>query len=324
MLTPLKNSQNTNSRQCFNVIAVDDDDMNLMILVKIIKDMALNVVSFDNSEQALNYIQHNPEKIDIAVLDKMMPPPDGMEILRSIKNNEQLKHIPVILQTGDAGVQQMKEGMEAGALYYLTKPFHPDILKAMLHSAIIECELRAEIEKNNCNDTGKSIFLMMQKGEFHFQTPQEAKQLAGAIASLCIDSKKTAAGLMELMMNAIEHGNLGMGSVAKQEAIAKGIWEQEIAKRTTDPVNQTKRVILYYHRQGYRVEMLLQDDGKGFDIARYQEKSAAELLHSTDGNGIGRALLSELKNIVYHPPGNRVSFDIELSPAKFANNCSSL
>lgn len=298
----------------YTVLAVDDDDMNLMILVKIIKDLKLEVVSFESGQQALDYLKQNPDTIDIAVLDKMMPSPDGIEVLKAIKSSPALKHMPVIMQTGDAGVQQMKEGMEAGALYYLTKPFHPEILKAMLHSAIIECELRKEVEQNNANATGQAIFLMMQKGEFHFRTPDEAKRLAGAVASLCKNPKDTALGLMELMMNAIEHGNLGLGFSAKQKAIGQGQWQQEIEKRLEDPINQTKRVVLTYHRQGYRVEMSLQDDGDGFDIASYREKTAEELLQSTDGSGIGRALVSELKNIVYHPPGNRVSFDIELAP----------
>src|SRR5205085_2045504 len=124
-----------------------DDEINLMILNKNVQDAGYALESFTSSEEAWEYLQNNPQDIDIAVIDKMMPQISGLELLQRITASSALKHIPVIIQTGDVGVTQMCEGIENGAYYYLTKPFHPEILTAILHSADAECRVREELQE---------------------------------------------------------------------------------------------------------------------------------------------------------------------------------
>ena len=127
------------------VLAVDDDDINLMILGKNAQDAGYTVKSFTSGETAWDFLSNNPDEVDIAVLDKMMPGMSGLELLRKIKTHPQLRRIPVIIQTGDVGVAQMHEGLAEGAYYYLTKPFHPEIFTGILLSADNECTLREEL-----------------------------------------------------------------------------------------------------------------------------------------------------------------------------------
>ncbi len=118
-----------------NVLVLDDDELNLMILENATGKAGYDAKPFLCSEEAWSYLKENPNSIDIAVIDKMMPKIDGIEFLKRMKGNESLKHIPVILQTGDVGKKQMEEGMKNGAYYYLAKPFTPDMLIVLLQSA---------------------------------------------------------------------------------------------------------------------------------------------------------------------------------------------
>src|SRR5438046_135725 len=91
------------------VLAVDDDEINLMILIKNAQEAGYVVKSFTSGEAAWDYITNHPQDVDLALLDKMMPGMSGLELLSRIKADNALKHIPVIIQTGDAGVIQMRE-----------------------------------------------------------------------------------------------------------------------------------------------------------------------------------------------------------------------
>ncbi|MDA3892801.1 MAG: response regulator [Salinivirgaceae bacterium] len=67
---------------------------------------------------------------DIIISDVLMPETDGLELCRAIKNNEGISHIPIILLTARASVEDQIEGTEAGADAYIVKPFNPDLLKS--------------------------------------------------------------------------------------------------------------------------------------------------------------------------------------------------
>ncbi len=127
------------------ILAVDDDEMNLMILMKNAKDAGYDVKPFMEGSEAMAYLEEHPQEIDIAIVDKMMPDVSGIQLLEFIKRHESLKHMPVILQTGDAGVEQMREALEHGACYYLTKPFHPEMMSAVLNAAERICKMRDEL-----------------------------------------------------------------------------------------------------------------------------------------------------------------------------------
>jgi DNA-binding response OmpR family regulator len=128
------------------IVAVDDDEMNLMIIMKNAQDAGYEVVTFMEAAEAIDYMGQNPDKVDIAIVDKMMPDISGIKILEFIHSHEALKYVPVVMQTGDAGVAQMCEALESGACYYLTKPFNPEMMAAVLRSANRICAMREELQ----------------------------------------------------------------------------------------------------------------------------------------------------------------------------------
>jgi DNA-binding response OmpR family regulator len=88
-------------------------------------------------EQALEYIP------DLIVSDVMMPEKDGFEVCALLKNDERTSHIPIVLLTARAGVEDRISGLRRGADAYLAKPFHPEELRVVLANLL---ELRHRLQ----------------------------------------------------------------------------------------------------------------------------------------------------------------------------------
>ncbi len=75
-----------NTQHKRTVLAVDDDEINLMILVKTIQDAGYAAKPFASGAEAWEYLHDHPDDVDIALLDKMMPGTNGIELLKLIKS----------------------------------------------------------------------------------------------------------------------------------------------------------------------------------------------------------------------------------------------
>ena len=293
-----------------NVMAVDDDSINLAILIKGVREADYNVKEFEDMECAWNYLDQHPDSIDIALLDKMMPRMSGIDMLKQIKSDDRLRHIPVILQTGDVGIEQMQEGLNAGAHYYLTKPFHPGVLAAIINSAAQECRLRSELRQQI--QENKYAIDLLYKGSFRFRTRSEAKRICSVLANLSTQPESVGEGLIELLFNAIEHGNLEIGYDRKAQSMTEGTWEQELWNRLNHETYRTRHVELYFEKRDGEVDLAILDQGQGFDWKQYMDMDPASVrIDTPNGRGIIRARTSALRKLEYLDNGNKVTCVID-------------
>ncbi|MBF0520091.1 MAG: response regulator [Nitrospirae bacterium] len=103
------------------VLCVDDEVMNLQLLEAILKPAGYETILSTSGIDALNIIQK--ERIDIVLLDVMMPEIDGYEVCKTLKNSVN-RYIPVIMITSLTQKDERIKGIEAGAEEFLTKPFN--------------------------------------------------------------------------------------------------------------------------------------------------------------------------------------------------------
>ena len=108
-----------------HIVAVDDDDINLLILKKILDNAGCVGTCFPEGDVTWEYLYNHPNDTDIVILDKMMDTMSGVEIVRRMKEHPILRDIPIIMQTGDASPERIKEGLDIGVDRYITKPFSP-------------------------------------------------------------------------------------------------------------------------------------------------------------------------------------------------------
>ena len=90
-----------------------------------------NVEETMNGSAALNNLQHR--KADLVLLDWNMPQMSGIEFLQSIRKDENLKDIAVIMVTGMAEKKDIEEALQAGANDYIIKPFSPATFEKKIH-----------------------------------------------------------------------------------------------------------------------------------------------------------------------------------------------
>ena len=109
------------------VLAEDEPQIAKLVEFKLKKE-GYQVTWKENGEEALKAIKE--EKPDLILLDVMMPVMDGYEVLRRLKEDENLKSIPVIMLTARAQEKDVVKGIDMGAEDYITKPFHPAELLA--------------------------------------------------------------------------------------------------------------------------------------------------------------------------------------------------
>ncbi len=125
----------------WRILMVDDEPNNLQLLRQFFQDEYR--LSFATSgKDAL----HIAEKIrpDIILLDIMMPEMDGYEVCRRLKENIELRDIPVIFATALGDEKDETKGFEIGAVDYITKPFSPSVVRARIRSTV---SLKEKTEK---------------------------------------------------------------------------------------------------------------------------------------------------------------------------------
>jgi CheY-like chemotaxis protein len=105
------------------LLAEDDPDIQKVVRMSLKMKGVKEVVVTDNGEECLAKLSEFAP--DVILLDVMMPKLDGYATCRKLKGNPATREIPVIFLTAKAQHYEMKQGMEAGALGYLIKPFDP-------------------------------------------------------------------------------------------------------------------------------------------------------------------------------------------------------
>ena len=291
------------------ILIVDDDDLNLDVLVECLREESYEVVQAHDGVQALELLHHDPKGFDAMVLDRMMPGMNGLEVMTALKANEHFKWIPVVMQTSAASPSEMCEGMESGVFFYLTKPFAPEVLRRIVRAAVEE-RMKWMTLADNLRVQAKTIGCL-QQGRFRVQTMEEAYDLALLVAQACPNSEKVVFGLNELIVNAVEHGNLQIGYEEKTLLQQADRWEDEIARRLTLPEHARKFVEVVFERFPDQIQVIVTDQGEGFDWEKYMEMSGERFLDS-HGRGIAMARVLSFDHVEYQGNGNRVVCRVNL------------
>lgn len=146
-------------------IVVVDDDMDVTYYLKELLSPYYNVVCKFEADGAFTAVKEVSP--DIIVSDVSMPGKTGYDLCRQIKSELQLSHIPVVLLTAKAMVEDQIEGLDCGADAYVTKPFDPQYLLSLLGSLLTNREkLRALLGENTTADNLQNDTLSPQDKSF--------------------------------------------------------------------------------------------------------------------------------------------------------------
>jgi DNA-binding response OmpR family regulator len=284
------------------ILAVDDDRTMLMTLDAKLSKLGYRVITAVDGKTACEAIKKHHSKIDAILLDRMMPDVDGLKVVQWLKKQKDLSKPPIIMQTGSDKPEQIKEGLDAGVFYYLTKPLQGEVLKSVVSSAVRESRqkraLNIELSRH------RASFRLMDSAVFHLKTLKEAEDSACFIANCFPDSEAMLPAIAELIINSVEHGNLDVTYEEKTKLVANGTWRTELDKRSQLPEYKDKIVEIFFKHEGDSYTIKISDQGKGFPWPKYINVDPARALDN-HGRGIARANMIFTK-LQYNKEGNQV------------------
>ncbi len=125
------------------VLIIDDEEICLSTAEMILYSSNIDLIKAQSGAEGLSILsdREKAQNINIILLDLMMPEIDGIEVLRKIKSSKELKHIPVILQTGTLDETQIKEALSLGAAGYLRKPYQKEELMRKINDVCMNSQV---------------------------------------------------------------------------------------------------------------------------------------------------------------------------------------
>jgi len=295
-----------------HILIVDDEYLNLEIVSEYLSDN-YKISTAEDGLIAWDMLEKAPKDYDAILLDRMMPNMNGMQVLEKIKQHPILQHCPVIFQTAKASVPDIAEGMNAGAYYYLTKPFKEEVLLSVTKTAVNDHfrfkEIQASLTEAN------QTMGMLNSAIFEFKTLDEARSIASLISNACPEPASIVMGLTELMVNAIEHGNLDISYDEKSVLNETGNWLNEVTTRLELPKNQNKTALISFTRTPDHIDITVKDQGQGFDWKTYMDFDPNRVM---DNHGRGIAVANKLSftSVEYKGNGNEVCASLSLKNTK--------
>ncbi len=157
---PLENQEISEGKP---LILLVDDDPEILVLLRDFLQYDYNIQFATNGLDA--YSKVLSERPDLIVSDVMMPEMDGVELCAKLRENFDTSHLPLILLTAKAEIEDRIAGLKAGADSYIPKPFHPEHLKVRIEKLL---QFRQTIKSHFGKQDGNSI-LVKELPDLFFQ-----------------------------------------------------------------------------------------------------------------------------------------------------------
>ncbi len=293
------------------ILVVDDEPVNIDIICAHLENDNYELVTATDGQQAWTMLESSPTSFDVIILDLMMPGLDGMQVLANIKDSDKMENLPVVMQTAKAENQDIIAGLRAGAYYYLTKPYNGDMLTTIVRSAVNDRFHVRSLHESLLE--GQQIFDLMTFARFKIHNLQECNLVASQVAHLCPEPHRVVTGISELLINAIEHGNLRIGYEEKSSLVRRGMWQIEVDRRLRKIGESLSFVELEFQVAEDSVQIRIRDQGPGFDWTPYMDFDP-DRAFDPHGRGIAVARLSSFDELEYIGNGNEVIATIKKNP----------
>lgn len=256
-----------------------------------------------DGETGLQLIEeHNP---DIVFLDVLMPRMTGLEVLQKIREKQLT---PIVVITTAYGTEDTAvEALRLRADDYMKKPFEAEDLVTVLNKyRPVIAALRSPtvlpefVVSKQCDvEFGNDLTQVAPVAEFLVRESEMGRDRQRSLSCTL--------GLVELLNNAIEHGNLGITADEKLQAMMEpgdGLGRLMRARRS-NPEYVNRRVRIHMVSTREYAEWLVQDEGAGFDWQQYMSRLECPDPLALHGRGIMLAQL-QFDELEYQGSGNRV------------------
>lgn len=267
------------------VLIVEDDTSARSFLQKSVETLGYECrVAMDGEEGLERFEAWRP---DLVLTDIRMPKVDGLQLLSEIRKIS--PDVIVIVMTGYGSETYAMEALRLRANDYLQKPVRHQQINNLLRKYEVAISSRDCTQAVAGLDVNRQ--LEMRFGNDRNDIPRIANYLVNEIKDLADDETLLSVrlGLIELLMNAVEHGNLGVTYEEKSEALEEGgpeAVDRLCCRRAEEPDRAARQVFVRFEKSRDRAEWMIEDEGEGFDYKAMLEKPGEEQALSMHGRGI--------------------------------------
>jgi len=285
------------------ILLVDDEEFLRDFTADNLMELGYTVDTAEDGLDGWEKISQAKVKYDLILLDKNMPRMNGIELLTRMKADPRLAEVPVVMLSGAGHPQEIAEGLAVGAYYYLTKPTPLHVLESVIKNTLQDANNRRELRTRLSQQ--KNGLLLVRRAEIVYRTLQEAADLALLLAEASLDPLRTVNGYSELLVNAVEHGNLGISYQEKSRLLLAGGWREEIESRLRNPRFTEQQVSVILEKTQAALVVTITDQGAGFDWQNYLAFST-ERAFDLNGRGIAMSKAISFDALEYLGKGNSV------------------
>jgi CheY-like chemotaxis protein len=294
------------------VLAVDDEPFDLLLIDRYLSRAGFEVLRANSGAHGMQVLEQSGSALPEAILlDRMMPGMSGIDFMELLAENPLLRDIPVIMQTGLADPDQIAYGIAKGARYYIAKPFSSELLVSMVRSAVSDYRQLRNL-RNSTAEFSKCRTLL-RGAQFEIRTLTEARLLAAHLAEYFPHPQRVVSGLLEMLVNSVEHGNLGLSYEEKSALLRAAGWENEIERRLQLPEYRDRRVSINLRKSTVGITLTITDEGRGFDWAPFLEIQP-DRVFDLHGRGIAMSRMMSFDAVEFHGCGNEVELSVKLTP----------
>ena len=286
-----------------NILVVDDSPVDRQIVGGLLEsDPAIHVQYAQNGADAMTIIEAGLP--DVIVTDLQMPEMNGLELIKIVR--QQYPQVPVILVTRQGSEQIAVEALKMGAASYVPKQAVGRSLWRTVRSVL---QLAAE-HKDRLR-----LMERLTKSDCAFMIENDAgliSQLVGylqdwvMIAGICFESERVRFGvaLNEALVNAMEHGNLEVGSHRRTED-EEDFWHL-VDQRQLQPPYGNRRIHVDASLTPAGAAIVIRDEGRGFDTSNLPDPDDAANVVRDMGRGI-LLMRTFMDEVTYNDSGNEVT-----------------
>lgn len=286
------------------VLIVEDDFASRELLRITTEKEGYQAILAENGAVGLEKFHH--AKPDVVISDIRMPEMDGMKLLETIRS--EAKDIFIIIVTGHGTEELALKALQLGANNYIKKPLDLSDLKVLLrrfYNILKSKELESNIPE----------LISTRSFELEFSTdidlvPAIVQYLINKTGHLFTNKEKIQIelGLSELIINAIEHGNLAITNSEKNESLNRNELSQLYEQRMSIDKYKNRKVKINYKYENNICHWEIEDEGEGFNWKHVPIPTDNRLIHELHGRGI---FLSKLQfdMLEYQGRGNLVKIE---------------
>ncbi|MBF0196302.1 MAG: ATP-binding protein [Planctomycetes bacterium] len=263
------------------------------------------------AEEAFEALSKYDPRFHTIVMNLELTDMEGLSFIKRIKSHHHWFHLPIIVNTKNADRKQVLECFDAGAYHYIEHPFDDEVFKSILNRSLSDyTRYIYHLEKaQNVN-----ISKLIRSGSFEYKSFKEGYVLSDWLAAICRGKSRDdiVVGFIELLINAVEHGNLQIGYDEKSRLMKEGNYINHIVSRLDEPEFKDKRAKVNFDVSDDKLTATITDEGNGFDYEQYLKLDKKRLFHS-HGKGIFMAKSLYFDSIQYNEIGNEVTITVNLT-----------